>query len=376
MKMCHITNRCDVAVPLKLFRCFLATSPSCPISLQPRERTHTHMHMVASVTSLKKAVAPNCIHDCLFKLETGGAELSLARDDTLETSGAARAHTVQKSNSKVVLPPLRSAAPPAARARDIVDDDDRFSLGDTTPLRLQRDLRDPNKPRILADLVQNTAEYASGRIADLMSLRGVSHEFKNTVSDAMGFVNGRCWTAFDARVELGGTSLLWVSRGSDAIIATNRCALVCLRHRLETLRWNVDRSCTPGAAHLPLELFGDANTVLTALDVGSDCIDADKLRNLRGLKFLSAWGLSGATSFCDLPALESLVLADAWSHLGGLHGCVALRELSLEGSYVPDASLHGFRDVLSQLVKLNLRECTVSLQCPVLTRACRCGNST
>jgi hypothetical protein len=258
------------------------------------------MHMVASVTSLKKAVAPNCIHDCLFKLETGGAELSLARDDTLETSGAARAHTVQKSNSKVVLPPLRSAAPPAARARDIVDDDDRFSLGDTTPLRLQRDLRDPNKPRILADLVQNTAEYASGRIADLMSLRGVSHEFKNAVSDAIGFLNDRCWTSFAARFESGGTGLLWASRGSDEIVATNRCALVCLRHRLETLCWHVGRSLTPGvgyylppgAGHLPLKLFGDANTVLTVLDVDARCIAANKLRKLRGLKSLRAWFLS------------------------------------------------------------------------------------
>jgi hypothetical protein len=316
------------------------------------------MHKVASVTSLKKAVAPNCIPDCHVEVETGGAELGLARDDTVEAFGAARAHTVQKPNSTVILPPFRSAASPAPRARDIVDDDDRVKLGGTTRRRLPRDLRNPNKPRILADLVQNTAEYASGRIADLMSLRSVSHEFKNTVSDAMGFLNGRCWTAFDARVELSGTSLLWASRESDEIVATNRCAFVCLRHRLETLRWDVDRSRTPGAARLPLELFGDANTVLTALDVGQGCIDANKLRNLRGLKSLSARGLSGATCFCDLPALESLTLADAWGHLRGLRGCVALRELSLEGSYVPDTRLTGLQDVLSQLVKLNLSECT------------------
>jgi hypothetical protein len=316
------------------------------------------MYMVASVTSLKKAVAPNCIRDCHVEVETGGAELGLARDDTVEAFGAARAHTVQKRNRTVILPPLRSAAPPAARARDIVDDDDRFNLGETTCRRLQRDLRNPNKPRILADLVQNTAEYASGRIADLMSLRGVSHEFKHAVSDAIGFLNNRCWTALDARVEPGETSLLWASRRSDEIVATNRCAFVCLRHRLETLRWNVDRSRAPGAAHLPLELLGDANTVLTALDVSEGCIDANKLRNLRELKSLSAWGLSGATCFGDLPALESLVLVNVWGHLRGLRGCVALRELSLEGSYVPDTRFTGLRDVLSQLVKLNLSECT------------------
>jgi hypothetical protein len=310
--------------------------------------------MVAAVTSPKEAVDT----DCHAEMETGGAELGLARDDTVEAFGAPGTHTMQKRNGTVVLPPLRRAAPPAAQDSDSLDDDDRFSLGDTTPGRLQRDLRNPNKPPLLADLVQNTAEYASGSIADLVSLRGVSHEFKNAVSDAVGFLNDRCWTSFEARDESGETGLLWASRESDEIVATNRCALVCLRHRLETLRWHVDRSRPPGAAHLPLELFGDANTVLTVLDVDANCIDADKLRNLRGLKSLSAKDPSGAMCFGDLPALESLTLVDIWSNLPGLPGCVALRELSLERSFVPDTMLRSLRGVLSQLVKLNLSECT------------------
>jgi hypothetical protein len=162
----------------------------------------------------------------------------------------------------------------------------------------------------------------------------------------------------EARDESGETGLLWASRESDEIVATNRCALVCLRHRLETLRWHVDRSRPPGAAHLPLELFGDANTVLTVLDVDANCIDADKLRNLRGLKSLSARDPSGAMCFGDLPALESLTLVDIWSNLPGLPGCVALRELTLERSFVPDTMLTSLRGVLSQLVTLNLSECT------------------
>jgi hypothetical protein len=180
------------------------------------------------------------------------------------------------------------------------------------------------------------------------------------VSDAVGFLNDRCWTAFEARdAPLGATSLLWVSRGSDEINATNRCALVCLRPRLETLRWHVGRFLPPGAGHLPLELFGDANTVLTVLDVGAGCIDADKLRNLQGLKSLSAWFLAGATCFGDLPALEALTLLGARSSLYFLlRDCVALRELSLEASFVHTKLFTGLRGVLSRLVKLNLRKCT------------------
>jgi hypothetical protein len=48
------------------------------------------------------------------------------------------------------------------------------------------------KPFIPADLVQNTAEYL-GRVAGLLSFRGVSTEWQGAVSDAVGFLNGRCW---------------------------------------------------------------------------------------------------------------------------------------------------------------------------------------
>jgi hypothetical protein len=142
--------------PLKLVRCFLATSPSYPISLQPHEQAH----MVAAVTSPKEAV------DTATSRWRRTVWNSASRVTTQWKLSEQPAPTVQERNSKVALPPLRSAAPPAARDSDSVDDDDRFSLGDTTPRRLQRDLRNPNGPPLLVDLVQNTAEYASGRIAD------------------------------------------------------------------------------------------------------------------------------------------------------------------------------------------------------------------
>jgi hypothetical protein len=47
------------------------------------------------------------------------------------------------------------------------------------------------RPFIPTDLVQNTAEYL-GRVAGLLSFRGVSTEWQSAVSDAVGFLNGRC----------------------------------------------------------------------------------------------------------------------------------------------------------------------------------------
>jgi hypothetical protein len=328
-------------------------------TVHTQTRTHTRM-AAADVTSTKKAAASTCTHERRVEAVAGHADLSLAaHDDTLDAFGA-RAHPARKCNHTVILPPLPSTgtAVPPARARDS-DDEDQLGVCGTTRRRLRHGASDREKPPLLADLVQNTAEYASANIADLVSLRGVSHEFENAVSDAVGFLNDRCWTAFEARdAPLGATSLLWVSRGSDEINATNRCALVCLRPRLETLRWHVGRFLPPGAGHLPLELFGDANTVLTALDVDGRCIDADKLRNLQGLKSLSAWFLRGATCFCDLPALESLTLVGALNNLYFLRDCAALRELSLEARKVDSKIFTSLRGVLSRLVKLNLRECT------------------
>jgi hypothetical protein len=52
------------------------------------------------------------------------------------------------------------------------------------------------RPFIPADLVQNTAEYL-GRVAGLLSFRGVSTEWQGAVSDAVGFLNGRCWNRLE-----------------------------------------------------------------------------------------------------------------------------------------------------------------------------------
>jgi hypothetical protein len=55
------------------------------------------------------------------------------------------------------------------------------------------------RPFIPTDLVQNTAEYL-GRVAGLLSFRGVSTEWQGAVSDAVGFLNGRCWNRLERNV--------------------------------------------------------------------------------------------------------------------------------------------------------------------------------
>jgi hypothetical protein len=54
------------------------------------------------------------------------------------------------------------------------------------------------RPFIPTDLVQNTAEYL-GRVAGLLSFRGVSTEWQGAVSDAVGFLNGRCWNRLECK---------------------------------------------------------------------------------------------------------------------------------------------------------------------------------
>jgi hypothetical protein len=125
--------------------------------------------------------------------------------------------------------------------------------------------------------VQNTAEYL-GRVAGLLSFRGVSTEWQGAVSDAVGFLNGRCWNRFELG-EFEGP--LWTSLRVDDAIVVARCAVLCLRSRLETVEWiDID-------FRLPLQLLGENNTTLTALnlDVGEFAGWAH-LRELRGLKRL------------------------------------------------------------------------------------------
>jgi Leucine-rich repeat (LRR) protein len=172
------------------------------------------------------------------------------------------------------------------------------------------------RPFIPTDLVQNTAEYL-GRVAGLLSFRGVSTEWQGAVSDAVGFLNGRCWN----RLECNGherrspvdSEELWAQLRLDDARAVASCAVLCLRQRLETV------TCSWfSVAWFPLRLLGATNETLVTLS------------------------LHGA-----LPVVG----------LSRLLGCVALRELNLRFTQVTNKSFAGLGPLLARLHKLDLSEC-------------------
>jgi Leucine-rich repeat (LRR) protein len=208
--------------------------------------------------------------------------------------------------------------------------------------------------RIPADVVQNTAEYL-GRVANLLSFRGVSTEWQSAVSDAVGYLNGRCWNRFESG-EFEGP--LWTSLRVDDAIVVARCAVLCLRPRLETLEW-IDVEF-----RLPLQLLGENNTTLTALtmDVGQFAGWAH-LVELRGLKRLQLCATTLKESLVPLiGTLQNLEVLDLPFHpvtaLKGLRGLTALRELSLSNTAVTNESFAGLEQLLARLHKLDLSRCT------------------
>jgi Leucine-rich repeat (LRR) protein len=171
------------------------------------------------------------------------------------------------------------------------------------------------RPFIPADLVQNTAEYL-GRVARLLSFRGVSTEWQGAVSDAVGFLNGRCWNRLERNESSShlGSDVLWIRLRLEKADVVARCAVLCLRSRLETVvcNWTCVR------VWFPLRLLGETNETLVTLS------------------------LHGALSVDDLSCLL---------------GCVALRELSLHGTRVTNESFAGLRPLLARLHKLDLSKC-------------------
>jgi hypothetical protein len=93
------------------------------------------------------------------------------------------------------------------------------------------------RPFIPADLVQNTAEYL-GRVAGLLSFRGVSTEWQGAVSDAVGFLNGRCWNRLECNEYSSSVDSdeLWTRLRLESATVVTNCAVLCLRQRLETIK--------------------------------------------------------------------------------------------------------------------------------------------
>jgi hypothetical protein len=177
--------------------------------------------------------------------------------------------------------------------------------------------------------VQNTAEYLE-RVPSLLSFRGVSTGWRGAVSDAVGFLNGRCWT----RLRKDGP--LWTSLCFNKADVVVRCALLCFGPRLQTFEWE----CVTSRFDLPLCLFGENNTVLTTLSLtcpafldGKRPTDVSCLRNCSALKILR---------------LSSIIVTNA--DIRGLECILTLRELCLNyRNFITDVSCLRFCPVLTVL---------------------------
>jgi Leucine-rich repeat (LRR) protein len=169
---------------------------------------------------------------------------------------------------------------------------------------------------IPTDLVQNTAEYL-GRVAGLLSFRGVSTEWQGAVSDAVGFLNGRCWNRLESKRYFSAVDCdeLWTRLRLDDAHVVARCGVLCLRPRLETV------TCGWSSVRLwfPLRLLGETNDTLLTLSLHDERRPLDDLRRLLG--------------------------------------CVALRELSLRGTRITNATFAGLGPLLARLHKLDLSRC-------------------
>jgi hypothetical protein len=196
------------------------------------------------------------------------------------------------------------------------------------------------------DLVQNTAEYL-GRVPSLLSFRGVSIGWQGTVSDAVGFLNGRCWTRLKLKLQCGEDGPLWASLKVDSATTVVRCALLCLGPRLETLEcWY------PDDLDFALRLLGENNTVLTTLYLkasgsSKQTADASCLRSCCALKNLvltySSVTDAGIRGLELIPALEELNLYRCYriTDVGFLQNCPALKSLYLWNTEVTDAGIRG-----------------------------------
>jgi hypothetical protein len=232
---------------------------------------------------------------------------------------------------------------------------------------------------IPADLVQNTAEY-SGSVASLVSFRGVSSMWQDAVSDAVGFLNGRCWTQLEVQTTSWGP--LWMSLRLDDPTAVARCALLCLAHRLETLTWWF----VADELDFLLQLLCENNTVLTTLSLEyrhshrhrPPTVDVSRLQTCRALKKLdladSRVTDAGMRGLELIPTLEVLELEGCKqiTDVSCLQSCRALKQLDLTDSSVTNVGVRGL-ELIPTLEVLNLAYCKNVTDVSCL-RSCRALN--
>jgi Leucine-rich repeat (LRR) protein len=203
------------------------------------------------------------------------------------------------------------------------------------------------RPFIPTDLVQNTAEYL-GRVAGLLSFRGVSTDWQGAVSDAVGFLNGRCWNRLECNEYSSPADYdeLWARLRADDAAFVARCAVLCLRHRLETVECN----WASLRVWFPLRLLGETNETLVTLSL-------QEVK--RPLDDLSC--LLGCVALRELSLRCTQVTNESFAGLGplDLRGCAHLHAIS---NLAPATSLRELNVAYSGVVSLQGLEKLIALE--------------
>jgi hypothetical protein len=218
---------------------------------------------------------------------------------------------------------------------------------------------------IPADIVQNTAEYL-GCVPSLLSFRGVSTGWQGAVSDAVGFLNGRCWNhlkvKFRGQYNCSEVGPLWIAFHLDDAAVIARCAMLCLARRLETLEW-------PSGAdqidyeHLVTRRLTASEWSYALSKMRYRTVDVSCLRNCPVLKNLDLFYNRGVTDagirgLERVPTLEDLDLS--WckqvTDVSFLRSCLALKKLNVTFTSVTDAGIRGL-EFIPTLEDLDLSWC-------------------
>jgi hypothetical protein len=218
---------------------------------------------------------------------------------------------------------------------------------------------------IPADLVQNTAEYL-GRVPSLLSFRGVSTGWQGAVSDAVGFLNGRCWTQLEVKFRgqtyCSEVGPLWSAFRLDDVAVVARCAMLCLVHRLETLEWKYGADPID-FEHLVARGLTASEWSYAVSKMRYRRLDVSCLRNCPVLKILNLYSNNSVTAAGIrglelIPTLEDLDLSSCKqiTDVSFLRSCRALKKLALSSTNVTDAGILGLA-FIPTLEEFNLCYC-------------------
>jgi Leucine-rich repeat (LRR) protein len=190
-----------------------------------------------------------------------------------------------------------------------------------------------------ADVAQIVAEYAPG-VASLLTLRAVSRRWQASVTEAVGYLNGRNWNELNYAVEdLHPLEWHYGLVTKDANYTVINCCVVCLWCRLDSLRLRLQDA----RARLVLPIWsGSRLRRLELLAVGIAVQPGASLRIMPRIDTLEQLDLRGNTRLSDVRALRH---------------CRMIREIDLSNTGVTAKGIAGLEQ-LASLEILRLQTCS------------------